>query len=213
MKKVTILLLSFFIVAMLAGCVESNIQESTPTVTPTATPTAIPRATITSKMVPDIGKIERNDLGQRTYTKLTPEEAQELREVQDECPDCHHDYPYEKIIVEIEGESTKGITLPKAVKKLKGPKGTKVKLRIARRGESRRIEKTVERDTINPSAIINPVTICDEGKISNSIWPPRDEPGDVKRGNEFSVALNRCPKCCMASSSSAKGRLCNRSVP
>jgi hypothetical protein len=89
---------------MLAGCVESNIQESTPTVTPTATPTAIPRATITSKMVPDIGKIERNDLGQRTYTKLTPEEAQELREVQDECPDCHHDYPYEKIIVEIEGE-------------------------------------------------------------------------------------------------------------
>ena len=57
-------------------------------------------------------------------------------------------------IVEIDGETTKGISLPKAVKKLKGPKGSSVKLKIARRGEKQLIDKEVTRDTINPSAII-----------------------------------------------------------
>ncbi len=57
-------------------------------------------------------------------------------------------------IVEIDGESTKNITLPEAVRKLKGPKGTAVKLRIARRGEDKLITKEIERDTITAPAII-----------------------------------------------------------
>jgi len=104
MKSVVILLMSFFMVAMLAGCIESNVPEATPTVTPMSIPTAIPRATLTSEMVPDIENINRNDLGQRTYTKLTPEMAEELRGIKEECPHCHHDWTYSIIIVEIEGE-------------------------------------------------------------------------------------------------------------
>ncbi|MFC1787519.1 hypothetical protein ACFLY8_05790 [Halobacteriota archaeon] len=104
MKIVVILLVSFFIVVMVAGCVESNIPESTPTVMPMSTPTAIQRATSTSEKAPDIEKINRNDLGQMIYTGFTPEETQKLRDVVEECPDCHHDYFYSIIIVEIEGE-------------------------------------------------------------------------------------------------------------
>ncbi|MFH1740830.1 MAG: S41 family peptidase [bacterium] len=57
-------------------------------------------------------------------------------------------------VVEIEGESTKGIDIQEAVKKLKGPRGTKVRLTIARQRESKLLTIEVERDTINPSAII-----------------------------------------------------------
>jgi len=57
-------------------------------------------------------------------------------------------------IVEIEGETTKGITLPEAVRKLKGPQGTEVTIRIARRGVNKLITKTIKRDTITVPAVI-----------------------------------------------------------
>lgn len=65
-------------------------------------------------------------------------------------------------IVKIEGESTKGISLPEAVKKLKGPRGSKVTITIARKGELELITKSIERDTINPQAIIDPKMLDDE---------------------------------------------------
>ncbi|HOE13195.1 MAG TPA: S41 family peptidase [bacterium] len=65
-------------------------------------------------------------------------------------------------IIEIDGQGTKGISLQEAVKKLKGPKGTKVKLRIARRSETQLLTFEVERDVINPSAIINPKMLDNE---------------------------------------------------
>ncbi len=98
------MLMSFFMVSVLAGCVESNVPEATPTVTPMSIPTAIPRAGPTSEMVPNREMVNRNDLGQRIYTKLTPEMAEELRGIKEECPDCHHDYPYSRVVVEINGE-------------------------------------------------------------------------------------------------------------
>ncbi len=104
MKKIATLLVSFFIVAISAGCFESNIPEATPIVMPTATPTAIPIATLTSEMAPNREMVNRNDLGQRIYTKLTPEMAEELRGIKEECPECHHDYPYSRVVVEINGE-------------------------------------------------------------------------------------------------------------
>ncbi|NYT00480.1 MAG: hypothetical protein GKB99_01970 [Methanocellales archaeon] len=116
MKSVVILVLSLFIVNMLAGCVESNIPEATTTVMPTPTPPAIPRATPTSEKVIDIEKINRNELGERIYTGFTPEETQKLRDVKDECPDCHHDFPYSIRIIEIEGElwwACEGLIAPK----------------------------------------------------------------------------------------------------
>ncbi|MDD2777282.1 MAG: hypothetical protein PHS47_00025 [Methanocellales archaeon] len=104
MKKIATLLLSFFIVAMSAGCVESNIPEAKPTVTPMPISTPTQKATLIPEMSPDIRKINRDALGQRTYTKLTPEMAEELRNIKQECPYCHHDWPYSIIIVEIDGE-------------------------------------------------------------------------------------------------------------
>ena len=100
MKKIVMLLAFLFIVAMVAGCVESN----TPEATPMSTPTAIPRATLTTEMAPDIGNINLNALGQRIYTKLTPVMAEELRDIKGECQYCTHDWDYDIIIFEIDGE-------------------------------------------------------------------------------------------------------------
>ncbi len=51
-------------------------------------------------------------------------------------------------IVKIEGKSTKNMTLMDAVKKIRGPKGTKVRLTIVRKGEKEPLEFTITRDVI-----------------------------------------------------------------
>lgn len=56
-------------------------------------------------------------------------------------------------IVKIEGENAKGITLREAVKKLRGPKGTKVTISIAREGEDELLEFTITRDIIVPRKV------------------------------------------------------------
>jgi carboxyl-terminal processing protease len=56
-------------------------------------------------------------------------------------------------IIEIEGKSTKEITLTEAVKKLRGPKGTKVTITIEREGELESLHFTITRDTIKPRAV------------------------------------------------------------
>lgn len=56
-------------------------------------------------------------------------------------------------IIEIDGESTEGITLDEAVKKLRGTPGTKVKLKIAREGVEEPIEVTITRAEIKIKAV------------------------------------------------------------
>ncbi len=56
-------------------------------------------------------------------------------------------------IVEIEGESTKGMNIYEAVKELKGEPGTTVTISIARKGEDELIEKTLTRAIINTNAV------------------------------------------------------------
>lgn len=51
-------------------------------------------------------------------------------------------------IVMIEGTSTKGMSLMEAVKLMRGPKGTKVTISIAREGEPKPIKHTITRDVI-----------------------------------------------------------------
>ena len=51
-------------------------------------------------------------------------------------------------IVMIEGTSTKGMSLMEAVKLMRGPKGTKVTISIAREGEPELIKHTITRDVI-----------------------------------------------------------------
>jgi carboxyl-terminal processing protease len=56
-------------------------------------------------------------------------------------------------IVEIDGESTKGIKIHQAIKKLKGEPDTDVTLSIARRGEKQLLEKTITRAIISTQAV------------------------------------------------------------
>lgn len=57
-------------------------------------------------------------------------------------------------IVAIEGKSTKGITTADAAKILRGPKGTKVAITIARKGEPQPLEVTIERDVIELKSVL-----------------------------------------------------------
>ncbi|MBN2407710.1 MAG: S41 family peptidase [Elusimicrobia bacterium] len=56
-------------------------------------------------------------------------------------------------IVKIEGEPAGGISLRDAVKKLRGPKGTKVAISIDREGEDELLDFTVTRDIIVPEKV------------------------------------------------------------
>jgi carboxyl-terminal processing protease len=58
-------------------------------------------------------------------------------------------------IVKINGESTKNITLLKAVKLMRGPKGTKVTLTIAREGFRKQKDYVITRDIIHVQSVKN----------------------------------------------------------
>jgi len=57
------------------------------------------------------------------------------------------------LIAEIEGASTKNMTLTDAVNKLRGPKGTKVALTLRREGQSAPIKVTLTRETIKIQSV------------------------------------------------------------
>jgi carboxyl-terminal processing protease len=57
------------------------------------------------------------------------------------------------VIARIEGEDTKGWQSDQAVKKLKGPKGTKVKISIRRPGNEKLIDMDAERDEVNITTV------------------------------------------------------------
>ncbi|PYR90363.1 MAG: S41 family peptidase [Acidobacteria bacterium] len=57
------------------------------------------------------------------------------------------------VIARIEGEDTKGWLSEQAVKKLKGPKGTKVKISIRRPGYEKLIDMDAERDEVNITTV------------------------------------------------------------
>lgn len=56
-------------------------------------------------------------------------------------------------IIKIEGESTKGITTQGAVKRLRGPEGSKVTITVEREGETEPIDYTITRDIIEIKSV------------------------------------------------------------
>ncbi|OQX89765.1 MAG: hypothetical protein B6D65_01545 [candidate division Zixibacteria bacterium 4484_93] len=56
-------------------------------------------------------------------------------------------------IVKIEGKSTRGIIIEQAVKKLRGPRGTKVTISIRRPGEPKLLDYTITRDVIEIKSV------------------------------------------------------------
>ncbi len=58
------------------------------------------------------------------------------------------------VIIKIDGKSTEGITLMEAVKKLRGPKGTKVTITIVREGLEKPLDITITRDIIKIKSVV-----------------------------------------------------------
>ncbi len=68
-------------------------------------------------------------------------------------------------IIKIEGELTKGKTIDEAIKKIRGPKGTKVKLSIAHEGEDQLVEVEITRDNIKIQSVDSYVLTDNYGYI------------------------------------------------
>lgn len=69
------------------------------------------------------------------------------------------------LITHIDGEAVKGMTLDKAVEKMRGPVGTAIKLRISRKGADKPIEVSVTRDVIHVRSVTSRVEGDDVGYI------------------------------------------------
>jgi carboxyl-terminal processing protease len=72
--------------------------------------------------------------------------------------------PWDRI-VEIDGESTQGITLVEAVKKLMGPDGSEVNITVAREGENELLKFTLVRDRIKVESVFSQVIDGDLGYV------------------------------------------------
>ncbi len=68
-------------------------------------------------------------------------------------------------IISVDGENIEGLDLSKAVKKIRGPKGTKVKLEILRPGVSESLTIVVTRDTIPLESVYSELYEIDGKKI------------------------------------------------
>lgn len=68
-------------------------------------------------------------------------------------------------IIEIDGQTTEGITLVEAVKKLMGPDGSDVKIEVVREGEDKPLEFTMQRDKIKVDSVFSKVIDGDIGYV------------------------------------------------
>ncbi len=62
--------------------------------------------------------------------------------------------PWDRII-EIEGESTREMPLPDAVKRLTGPSGTKVTIKVVREGADEPLDFTITRETVHVDSVFS----------------------------------------------------------
>lgn len=88
--------------------------------------------------------------------------------------------PWDRII-EIEGESTEGITLIEAVKKLTGAHGTSVTVKVIREGAKEALEFTMKRDKIKVESVFS--DIIEDGDIGyvRLVRFAESTGGDVKK--------------------------------
>lgn len=83
-------------------------------------------------------------------------------------------------IVKIDGEDAKGILLRDAVKKLRGPKGTKVTISVAREDEEELLEFTIIRDIIVPKKVYKKILDDNIGYLK-LVEFTEDAPGKFKK--------------------------------
>lgn len=90
-------------------------------------------------------------------------------------------------IIKIEGEFAKDLTLPEAVKKMRGPRGTSVTISVYRKGQNDLIPIEVERDVIKVKSVRS--RVLDEGFVYVRVSQFQEDSGD-----EFEQALKRLSK-------------------
>jgi carboxyl-terminal processing protease len=71
----------------------------------------------------------------------------------DETPAAHAGVLAEDIITHLDGNPVKGLTLQQAVERMRGPRDSKITLRIDRRGQEKPVEITITRDVIKVRSV------------------------------------------------------------
>ncbi|MEI7511453.1 MAG: S41 family peptidase [Candidatus Peregrinibacteria bacterium] len=79
--------------------------------------------------------------------------AIEVEEVLRKTPAAKMGLMPKDIIITVDGKETKGLSLPEVVGKIRGKKGTSVKLSIYREGRDSALELTIPRDTIHVESV------------------------------------------------------------
>ncbi|MBI5422074.1 S41 family peptidase [Candidatus Peregrinibacteria bacterium] len=88
----------------------------------------------------------------------------------------------EDVIIKVDGEDVTNFTLEQVVMRIRGPKGTKVKLTIGRKGENEPFDVDIVRQTINISSV--------EWKMIDSIADIELNQFGGKTKEEFTKAIN-----------------------
>lgn len=95
-------------------------------------------------------------------------------------------------IIKVDGNSTDGWTLPEAVSKIRGEKGTSVTLTVMKKDATSSVDIKVVRDTINVASVE-----WEEKNIKYQKSPPEtDQPGVEKiKNNNYEIISGDCNDC------------------
>lgn len=88
-------------------------------------------------------------------------------------------------IIKIDDESTKGMTLPEAVKRIRGPKGSPIKLTISREGHDKPLDFKVTRDVIPLRSVRHHKLKPKIGYVRISNFQSKTEPDLISALNEL----------------------------
>jgi carboxyl-terminal processing protease len=97
-------------------------------------------------------------------------------------------------IVKVDGTSTSGWNLQQTVEKIRGPKGTKVKLTIIHKDTEKEIDVTITRDVITVKSVegwVKKVTDVDSIKIKNSDLAKMLEEQNLKEAEVAYIRLSQ----------------------
>jgi carboxyl-terminal processing protease len=91
------------------------------------------------------------------------------------------------VITQLNGESIQGLSLDKAIEKMRGPVHTTVKLTITRKGQDKPIEISITRDVIRVSSVRSHLEGDDVGYIRLTQFTEQSTDGLVKAINDITA--------------------------
>ena len=103
------------------------------------------------------------------------------------------------LITHIDGEAVRGMTLDRAIEKMRGPVNTKIKLRIMRKGVNKPIDVSLKRAIIRVSSVRSRIEGNDVGYIRITQFNEHTTDG-LKKACAISVSIFRPTNCAVTSS-------------